>query len=352
MRRNKNEVRKVVVGWSILVACLILFQPISAFSKSKASGDTIVLKYGSYSPRVGFDEPQIWWAEEVSRRSGTKIEYEFYWAEALAKAVDCLNALGAGVYDIGWVSPIFTAGKTPYMAVANATPLTTSSIEVICAAQDELVNQGPGKQELEKAHTKFLFSSSVYDYKLLGIKPIEKIEDIQNYRSRTFGYLSLAWKKLGGVPISMPMPEVYQALQAGLLDGALHQPTTFIKAKYYEVAKHYTPINCGCLPVAVVMNMKKWNSLPKNIQKVMLDVAKEMPRHAAELIESSELKAVEQLKEKGVTFHDFPDESRARMRVIAEEVWKDIAAGLNKKGLPGSEAIDLWIKLVRKHSKK
>lgn len=348
MKTDKHRKITIVLGLILTITCLFLFQPITAYSQPKE----IVLKYGSYAPRVPHDEPMIWWAEEVSKRSGIKIKYEFYWAQALAKAVDCFKALGAGVYDIGWVSPIFTAGRTPYLAVANATPLTTSSIEAICAAEDELANTGPGKEELEKANTKFLFSTAVYDYKLIGKKPVEKVEDIKNYRSRTFGYLSLAWKKLGGVPISMPQPEVYQALQAGLLDGVLHQPGTFVKGKYFEVAKHYTPINFGSLPMPFIMNMKKWKSLPAGVQKTMLEVAKEMPRRAAEIIDSGELKAIEDLKGKDVVFHEMSDESRAKIRVIAEEVWKDIAADLDKKGLPGSKAIDLWIKLVKKYDKK
>ncbi len=137
-----------------VMACIATFVWVTFFMINWCAAapavQKIVLKYGSYSPRIGHDEPLIWWAEEVSKRSGVKIEYEFFWAEALAKAPDCFDAIGAGAYDVGWISPIFTPGKLPYCAVANATPLTTSDIEVICAAHNELCRSGPGKDELEK----------------------------------------------------------------------------------------------------------------------------------------------------------------------------------------------------------
>jgi TRAP-type C4-dicarboxylate transport system substrate-binding protein len=309
----------------------------------------IVLKYGSYAPRVGHDEPLIWWADEVSRRSGVKIEYEFFWAEALAKAADCFDAIGAGAYDVGWLSPIFTPGKTPYMAIANSTPLTTSDLEVICAAHDELGRKGPGKAEFEKGNIKYLFAYGVWDYNLIGIKPIKTLEDVKGYRCRTFGYLAIPWKELGGVPISIPMPDVYNAFQSGLLDGALHQPVTFVKAKYYEYAKNFTYMGFGCLPGPFVMNMDKWNSLPPNVQKVMLEVSEEMPRHVLEITKRAEMAAIEELKQKGVKFYDLPASDRKRIKILAKKVWKEIGTSVDSKGLPGTKAVKLWTGLVKKY---
>jgi len=337
-----------------VVTCIVAFIGVVFFMVNLCPAapavQKIVLKYGSYgAPRIGHDEPLIWWAEEVSRRSGVKIEYEFFWAEALAKAPDCFDAIGAGAYDIGWISPIFTPGKTPYLAVANSTPLTTSDLEVICSAHDELSRLGPGKAELEKGNTKYLHAYSTWDYHLIGIKPIKALDDVKGYRCRTFGYLSLPWKELGGVPISMAASEVYSAFQAGLLDGALHQPATFLKGKYYEVAKQYTLMNFGCLPGPFIMNMNKWNSLPPNVQKVMLEVSNEMPKHSQRIADGAERLAMEELKKKGVTFYELPVADRDRFMKLKQKVWAEIGTSIDAKGLPGSKAVELWTGLIKKY---
>ena len=342
-RGKKRFVRTVMMVFGLFVFMV-------GWCAVASPAQKIVLKYGSYGVRVAHDEPIIWWAEEVSRRSGVKIEFEFYWAEALAKAPDSLDALGAGAYDVGWLSPIFTPGKTPYLAVANATPLTTSDLEVICAAYDELGRKGPGKVESEKANLKYLFAYGVWDYQLIGVKPIRSLEDVKGYRCRTFGYFSLPWKELGGTPVSMAMPEVYSAFQSGLLDGALQDPSTFVKAKYYEVAKNYTTMNFGCLPGPFAMNMNKWNGLPLNVQKVMLEVAEEMPKHTKEIIGRMQASSIEELKSKGVKFYNLSESDRERVRKLAEKIWKQIGASIDAKSLPGTKAMDLWIGLINKYA--
>jgi TRAP-type C4-dicarboxylate transport system substrate-binding protein len=238
----------------------------------------------------------------------------------------------------------------PYLAVANSTPLTTSDLEVICAAYDELSRSGPSKAEYEQANLKFLHSYGVWDYSLIGVKPVKSLADVKGYRSRTFGYFSIPWKELGGVPISMAMPEVYSSFQSGLLDGALQDPSTFVKAKYYEVAKHYTSINFGCLPGPFAMNVKKWNSLPPDVQKVMLEVSQEMPRHTLRITGKAQSEAKGELKQKGVQFYELPAADKERLKTLAKDkIWKEIAVSIDTKGLPGTKAMDAWIELVKKY---
>ncbi len=344
---------------ALLIMITFLMLALTSCSASQKSNgtadpgeqDKIVLKYHNYAPRASIDEPMVWWAEEVSKRSGVKIEYEFYWAGALAGAEDNLNALSAGAFDVTWISPMLHPGQTPYLAVANSLPLITSDVEAATAACNELATEGPGKTELEKFNVKYLFATAPWQYHLLSTKPINSLNDIKGFKARTFGNLSIVWQKLGGMPVTMTIPEVYSALQSGLIDGNLSMPSGFVSTKGYEIAKHYIPMTgLAVLPSPFLMNMNTWNKLPSNVQAAMLEVAQEMPGHVAEIVESEEAAAIEKLKQNGVKIYEMPPDIEAQFEAIKDEVWKEAGENMNKLGLPGSEVVTTWVELVKKHS--
>jgi len=76
-------------------------------------------------------------------------------------------------------------------------------------------------------------------------------------------------KALGATPVGMPQSETPEALQKGVVQGAASSLETLMDFKYAEICKYVTIFNGPVYPFAVVMNMDKWNSLPKDVQDVM-----------------------------------------------------------------------------------
>ncbi|MES0863289.1 TRAP transporter substrate-binding protein [Ruegeria sp. SCPT10] len=76
---------------------------------------------------------------------------------------------------------------------------------------------------------------------LMGNKPITSIDDLKglNIRvpSRNAGLVVQAW---GANPVSMPAPEIYNAMQTGVIDGAMTDATTLGAFRLAEVTKHVT----------------------------------------------------------------------------------------------------------------
>jgi len=64
------------------------------------------------------------------------------------------------------------------------------------------------------------------------------------------------------------MPETPEALQKGVVKGLFSSLEVMQDFKFAELCKHVTITNTAVYPFAVVMNMDKWNSLPKDIQDV------------------------------------------------------------------------------------
>ena len=74
-------------------------------------------------------------------------------------------------------------------------------------------------------------------------------------------------KKLGAVPVGLPRPEVYIALQKGIVKAAVGPYEALKGFREAEVTKYLTIVPGYYNKVFfVTMNYDKWNALPKDIQ--------------------------------------------------------------------------------------
>jgi TRAP-type C4-dicarboxylate transport system substrate-binding protein len=321
----------------------------------RASDDTkpIKLKYGSYAPRGVIDEPVLWYLDEVSKKSGVKIKVETYFGGILAKPTDCLGALSNGVYQIGWISPALTPVSTPLAMIPNATPLVTPDLLSGLNASDELLRSFPAaKNEIQKLNLKFLFHTGTWHYELISTKPVRSLEDIKGLRVRTFGYLSKAWTELGGTPVAMPIPEIYDALQKGVIDAVLTQPISAYKSlRLCEVAKHFTRLDLGCLMTPVLIPNRTWDKFPEKVKNEMMSLAKDMPAKIDQMISQKELEAIDEMKKDGMTMYEIPDEDKDRIKDVAHRVANTLVKDLTDKGVKDAKAaMDFYLRSIEKFS--
>ena len=146
------------------------------------------------------------------------------------------------------------------------------------------------------------------------------------------------WRAFGAIPTPMNFGEVYQALQSGVLDAAENGLAVIESNKHYEAAKFITQSEHQRNLSALYINEKKLASMPAELQKIVLDAAREAAIHErkrdAELVAA----AAGSLKLKGAVL-TVPDKSKfiALIAPIQDEVARDL------------KATDL-LQIVRKHA--
>ena len=193
----------------------------------------------------------------------------------------------------------------------------------------------------------------MWHYELISKKPVNSCDDIKGLRVRTFGYMSKAWAELGGTPVSIPIPEIYNALQKGTLDAVLTQPISMYKSlRLCEVAKYFTKVDFGCLLVPVIMNMDTWNSLPEKVRNVMSDLAAEMPAVIDQMITAQELQTIEDMKKEGISIAELPSADKTRNKEVAKGIAKTVVDDLTSKGVSNAkEAMDIYLAAIEKYAK-
>ena len=83
-------------------------------------------------------------------------------------------------------------------------------------------------------------------------------------------------RSLGGAPVVLPIPEVYTALEKGVIDGAASPVVGLLGVKWYEVAKYVSQPAFGFTHQLFLMNLATWNRLPEADKKILLDEGRKM----------------------------------------------------------------------------
>ena len=131
-------------------------------------------------------------------------------------------------------------------------------------------------------------------------------------------------KSLGGVPTTVVPPEVYSALQTGVVDAAVWAPDNFITFKAYEVTKYW--VNYGFMNswLAMLMNQDKFNSIPKNLQDILLKLIADLEVEWQPKIQAQNRGYLETYPTKGmkpITFS--PEDAKWFMDLCYSAEWAD-----------------------------
>jgi TRAP-type transport system periplasmic protein len=162
-------------------------------------------------------------------------------------------------------------------------------------------------------------------------------EDMKGLKVRTTPnpYHLQAFQLLGTNPSPLPISELYAALETRAFDAQEHPLPVLWSAKFFEVQKFATLTNHAYSPLIVVMNKAKFDAMPANYQKILVDAAREAAQYQRELNMQNEARIIDGLKKAGMQV-DQVDMTPFR-KIVYEPVRKRFA---EKNGMELLSAID------------
>jgi tripartite ATP-independent transporter DctP family solute receptor len=109
-------------------------------------------------------------------------------------------------------------------------------------------------------------------------KPVRKMEDLQGQKIRVMGnpLFRDMMNAMGGNAISMGHPEVFSALQTGVVDGAENNPPTLYTSNQYTAGiKYYTQTHHLIIPEIFVMSKITWDKMSPADQALVKKFSRE-----------------------------------------------------------------------------
>jgi len=134
-------------------------------------------------------------------------------------------------------------------------------------------------------------------------KPLRGMEDLKGLKVRTLEapIVTATWRALGAIPTPIPFPEVYSALQSGVVDAGEGNIVTYRTSKLDEVAPHVLHIRYMITVVVVAISEQAWRKLPPDLQKALEEASRESVPVERRLNEEDENANIGELRAKGRT---------------------------------------------------
>jgi len=169
--------------------------------------------------------------------------------------------------------------------------------------------------------------------------PVTKPADLAGLKIRTMeNPIHIAtFRALGANPTPMSFGELYTALQQKTVDAQENPIPLIYTSKFYEVQKYCSLSGHVYAATALLVNDKWFNSLPKDLQKVLQDAAVVYRTEQRKISEQQDKEMIASLKKNGMKVNDITPEQKKAFVAATAGVYKEFA----KTVKDGQELIDL-----------
>jgi TRAP-type C4-dicarboxylate transport system substrate-binding protein len=186
-------------------------------------------------------------------------------AEQYNRAVD-------GVADIVFGLPGYTASNFPKTLLTE--------LPGVISAETGTAKLQESRDKLDSEYQRVVLLAlwnNAPNLLFTGKKPVQSLEDLRGLKirvpSRNTGLVVEAW---GATPVSMPAPEIYNAMQTGVIDGAMIDATTLGAFKLAEVTNYITTgMDTTISNFFLIMNRDSFEGLTEKQQQVVLDAGRQ-----------------------------------------------------------------------------
>lgn len=276
-----------------------------------------------------------------------QLKLRHYPGGQLGKGTDSLRLIQLGMQDIGQVSASLVSDKLPLTAVVELPGLWRTSCEATLALW--AMSQDGGfleKQEYAPNGVRALATMLLPGYQIMvsSGREIKGLSDLAGLKLRSAGgALERMVASLNASPVRLAAPEMYEALSRGTADGALFSYQAATSYKLTKLIKTSTEgQSLGTIMATYFISDQKWKSLPANIQTALLESGRKATVEGCKSLDDAENTAKDELRAAGVKFIKLNKADQDAIDKTNVEVQQQWAQDLDRKGKPGTEALNAF----------
>lgn len=281
--------------------------------------------------------------KDMAAATGGRWEIKLHYGSVLAPEKDAVDGLKAKLFHGVMIASMYHPGKTPLLTAGENPFMGPSTIPQIGEWYVALAKHPAIIKELDSWNAQVLFPTPLPQYNYMGKKPFKKVEDLKGNRVRIDPVGGAPFEAFGAIVTSITAPEIYTALERGLLDSVLWIWTyTFGSYKVYELSKYATlGVDLKVTPMYTLVSKTAWAALPDAWKKLATDWAatKAIPLHV-KYLEQEDAKYLPLFAKQGLEIFNLPPEERAKLVEKAKPSWEKWVKDMEAKGLPGRDVLN------------
>ena len=302
-------------------------------SPATAPAPQYVWRFGAVTtPATAFNRAARLMGELMAARSKGQIQSTVYDMEQLGTTQAQLEAVKAGTQDFNLCPLMFHTQMVKWLAALDL-PFIFSRSDEAWATFDGWLNSMIA-QALQKEGMTFITFVDMGMRDFISKKhPIVKAEDMRGLKYRTMPSpikrkTIEAW---GAQPVFTDLGEVYSLIETGGIDIMDTTASSTAQLKWHEVTRYYSVAHCTFVGGAVVMSKKKFDGLPPDIQKIVMECGQIASYWARVQVWDEDRKAIEQLTKLGMKVNYLAPEELEKFKNLSKPVYKWAAGEYGKE---------------------
>lgn len=243
-----------------------------------------------------------YFGEQLDERSDGRIQLQIYPSEQLAKEIEAIRMIQAGVIDMTTTSALLS-NWTEIMTFCEMPFLTDSMAEV-----DTMLNGPVGAriraEMIDKTGLRPVGYFQAGARHLTSNRPIKSPDDLAGLviRIPSIPAFITAWDALGAKTTPIAFSELFTSLQQGVIN-AQENPLPLTKmAAMYEVQDYVNLTSHVFGWTYPVIGEKQFQAIPPDLRQIFLDCARDMQAYERQLFLENDAKTRADLEARGMEF--------------------------------------------------
>lgn len=327
--------KKVFLLMGLTLTLELISLGIPAFADTD---DVIEMKVGTVLPiksRISLDAFEQY-GKEVEKRTNGRVKFKWFLAGSLVQWANVKKGLKSGLIDMALCVPIVAIeNEYPVTRMLHLPFMVDSPSHAVLTYYKAFQEIPEMSEEYKDLKPLGFCSTDILDLHTKGDPP-RTLADLKGLRVWCGGKMMISmFELLGASPHHTKIQDVYMSVQRGMVDAVFFPNAPMRSFKLIEVIRNHT---IGSFSIAIqfyAMNLDKWNSLPKDIQKIFEDMTLSAGCQAGATLTNESNWVIDELKERGDTFYYLPKEEKTIWKKKLQPLVDEYIEVLNTKGMDG-----------------
>ncbi len=278
---------------------------------------------------------------KANEKSKGSVTIQIYPAGQLYNDKNMNDAIISGGIDMGLNTVGRWATIVPAMDIFDV-PFIFPNYEKVDKAIDSGLGEKLGAELLKKGVRPLIWADYGFVQYANNKKLVKTPADFDGLKIRGYSkYSAETIKAMGASSVTMGSSEVYMGIQRGTIDGQTSGTTAMRDRKMYEVHKYLTVTNHASPEFIVAINEKSYSKLNADQKKALDAAALEVRDMIRANAKAEDLKALADLKAKGMEVYEVPENELQAWRDATKPFWDLL---IKENGKFGQELIDICVK--------
>jgi TRAP-type mannitol/chloroaromatic compound transport system substrate-binding protein len=269
-----------------------------------------------------------YFAKRIAEITDNRFQIQVFAAGEIVPGLQVLDAVQNGTVEMGNTALYYYWGKDPAFTFGTALPFGLNARQM-----NSWLRFGGGSEllnELLKNFNATGIAAANTGAQMGGWfrKEIKSVDDLRGLKMRVGGFAGTILSKLGLVPQQLAAGDIYPALEKGTLEACEWVgPYDDEKLGFYKVARYYYYPGWweGCGQAHNLINLAKWNELPKSYQSAIQTASGDAWEWVIGKYDYANPAALKRLLAQGVQLRAFPQDVMEASYKAALDIYADLS---------------------------